>query len=218
MPVPPRSLHVLSSWRQNDRRATPSLLRLAPLAAVICAAVLCICRSSQLSDVQHTCLCVWFWCVLLSPCRIEKAQHSTSGCHPKQAKRQVSISTFNKWQLRHEKEHKTLSWLRCDKRQNHVETLWCETCRRFKDKIRGAKNFSTAWIAGFTNQKLSNVLDHGRSEQQKASMHMLRSEQAKATNAPLTAYAPITKSLLAMDKSLQGNMGKKFDICYVLAK
>ena len=49
-------------------------------------------------------------------------------------------------------------------------------------------------------------------------MHLFRAEQAKATNAPLTAYAPITKSLLAMDKSLQEKMSKKFDICYVLAK
>ena len=35
---------------------------------------------------------------------------------------------------------------------------------------------------------------------------------------PVTAYAPITKSLLVMDKSLEEKMGKKFDICYVLAK
>ena len=84
--------------------------------------------------------------------------------------------------------------------------------------MRGAKNFSTAWITGSTNQKLSNVLDHWPSEQHKASMHLLRAEQAKAANAPLTAYAPIAKSLLAMDKSLQEKMGKKFDIYYVLAK
>ena len=125
---------------------------------------------------------------------------------------------FHKWQSQQEKEHKTLSWLRCDKRQNHVETLGCETCRRFKDKIRGAKNFSTAWITGSTNQKLSNVLDHGRSEQHKSLMYLLRAEQAKASNTPLTVYAPITKSLLSMDKCLQEKMSKMFDICYVLAK
>ena len=34
MPVPPRSLHMLSLWHQNDGRATPSLLRLAPLAVI----------------------------------------------------------------------------------------------------------------------------------------------------------------------------------------
>ena len=49
-------------------------------------------------------------------------------------------------------------------------------------------------------------------------MHLLRAEQAKATNAPITAYTLIAKSLLAMDKSLQEKMGKKFDICFVLQK
>lgn len=141
-----------------------------------------------------------------------------SGSQPKQRKRQVSVATFQKWQSQQEKEHKTLSWLRCDKQQKHVETLWCATCRRFDDRIRATKNFSTAWITGSTNQKLSNVLDHARSEQHKSSMSLLRVEQAKATNAALTTYAPIAKSLLSMDKSLEERMGKKFDICYVLAK
>ena len=111
-----------------------------------------------------------------------------------------------------------LSWLRCDKQQKHVETLWCATCRRFDDRIRGTKNFSSAWITGSTNQKLSNVLDHVWSEQHKSSMSLLRVEQAKATNAALTTYAPIAKSLSSMDKSLEERMGNKFDICYVLAK
>ncbi len=114
---------------------------------------------------------------------------SSSDSQPKKAKRQVSVATLQKWQSQQEKEHKTLSWLRCDKQQKHVESLWCEACRRFEDKIRGVKNFSAAWITGSTNQKLSNVLDHARSDQHKSSMSLLRAEQAKATNTPLTAYA-----------------------------
>ena len=49
-------------------------------------------------------------------------------------------------------------------------------------------------------------------------MSLLRVEQAKATNRPVTVYAPIAQSLLSMDRSLQERMGKKFDICYMLAK
>ena len=143
---------------------------------------------------------------------------SSSGSQPRQAKRQVSVATFQKWQSQQEKEHETLTWLRCDKQQRYVESLWCETCRRFQDKIRGTKNFSAAWITGSTNQKLSNVLDHARSDQHKLSMSLLRVEQAKATNAPVTMYAPIAQSLLSMGRSLQERMGKKFDICYMLAK
>ena len=143
---------------------------------------------------------------------------SISGSQSKQAKRQVSLSTFQKWQSQQEREHKTLSWLRCEKQQTQVECLWCEACRKFEDKIRGVKNFSTTWIAGSTNQKLSSVLDHARNDQHKSSMSLLHAEQAKATNTPLTAYAPIARSLSLMDKSLQERMGKKFDICYVLEK
>ena len=49
-------------------------------------------------------------------------------------------------------------------------------------------------------------------------MSLLRVEQAKATNRPVTAYAPIAQTLLSMDRSLQERMGKKFDIFYMLAK
>ena len=49
-------------------------------------------------------------------------------------------------------------------------------------------------------------------------MSLLCVEQAKATNCPVTAYAPIAQSLLSIDRSLRERMGKKFDICYMLAK
>ena len=49
-------------------------------------------------------------------------------------------------------------------------------------------------------------------------MSLLHVEQVKATNRPVTTYAPIAQSLLSMDKLLQERMGKKFDVCYMLAK
>ena len=93
--------------------------------------------------------------------------------------------------------------------------MWCECCRRFEDRIRGVKAFSAAWISGSTNQKLSNVVDHARSDQHKLSISLVCTEKHKAMNRPITTYAPIAKSLLVMDNSLQEKMGKKFDICYV---
>ena len=57
---------------------------------------------------------------------------------------------------------------------------------------------------------------HG--DQHKLSMSLLRVEQAKATNHPVTAYASFAQSLLFMDRLLRERMGKKFDICYMLAK
>ncbi len=101
-----------------------------------------------------------------------------------------------------------------------LDTLWCETCRTFEDKICGTKNFSAVWIKGSTNQKLSNVLDHAKSDQHKRSMSVMRIQQAKATKAPLIEYAPIARSLLSgpMDQATKEKMGRKFDICYMLAK
>ena len=116
-----------------------------------------------------------------------------SGSQPKQRKRQVSVATFQKRQSQQEKEHKTLSWLRCDKQQKHVETLWCATCRRFDDRIRGAKNFSTAWITGSTNQNLSNVLDHARSEQHKSSMSLVVFTQDVLVQDKISPYHACTK-------------------------
>jgi hypothetical protein len=46
----------------------------------------------------------------------------------------------------------------------------------------------------------------------------MRANEAKAMKKPVTTYAPIATSLLVMDKSLEKKMGKKFDICYLLAK
>jgi hypothetical protein len=62
---------------------------------------------------------------------------SGSGNPAKKPKRKVSVATFQKWQKQEEKEHKTISWLRCDKQQSHVTSLWCQACRKFENNIRG---------------------------------------------------------------------------------
>ena len=62
------------------------------------------------------------------------------------------------------------------------------------------------------------MTDNAESDQHKLSMSLLSAEQAKAMNRPITSYAPIARSLLVMDKALEEEMGKKFDICRVLTK
>ena len=54
---------------------------------------------------------------------------------PDTEKRQVSVSTFKKWQSQYECEHQSLSWLRCDvdkANRELVGQLWCEACRKHK--------------------------------------------------------------------------------------
>ena len=74
------------------------------------------------------------------------------------------------------------------------------------------KNFSAAWISGSANHKLSNVSDHAWSDQHKLSMSLMRADEANAMKKPIITYAPIAKSLLVVDKSLEEKMGKKFDM------
>ena len=133
---------------------------------------------------------------------------ASSSSKSKKQKRQVSLATFCRWQTEKEKEYQTLSWLRCDKANQSVELLWCASCRKFEDKIRGVKNFSAAWISGSANHKLSNVSDHARSDQHKLSMSLLRADEAKAMKELITTYAPIAKNILVMDRSLEEKMGK----------
>ena len=136
-------------------------------------------------------------------------------------KRNVTVTTFNKWKSRFERDYCTLSWLRCDVSKEDktvVETLWCEVCRKHEDRITGMKNFSKAWINGSCNQKTSNIVDQASSEQHHAAMLRVRADAAKASNQPLTTYSPIARSLLVMDRAVRARMKRKFDICYVMAK
>ena len=148
---------------------------------------------------------------------------SSSGDIPatKKAKHQVTVSTFEKWQRNFDQEHQTLTWLKCDRDKqdkNLVALLWCSSCREYKSKICSMKNYSQAWITGSENQRTSNVLDHVASDQHRAAMSHLRTTQARASNEPVTSYAPIARSLLMLEESERVRMRRKFDLCYLMAK
>ena len=101
---------------------------------------------------------------------------SDSSVADKKKNRQVSVATFK--QTSYEKEYQSLSWLRCSTDEQDpslVDTLSCAVCTRFEANIRGLKNFSGAWISGSNNHRTSNIVDHAKSEQHKASMMRLRS-------------------------------------------
>lgn len=133
---------------------------------------------------------------------LKRSAASTSSTS-KKAKRQVTIATFKKWQTQYEREYQSLSWLRCDVDKHNrevVDLLWCDACRKHERSIVGMKNFSGAWIAGSSNHKTSNIVDHATSEQHKAVMICVRAEAAKTANQPVTTYSPIVRSLLTLDE------------------
>ena len=153
--------------------------------------------------------------------RASSGSGSTSSGASKKAKRQVTVATFEKWKREYNREHQSLSWLRCDKDKSDkslVATLWCELFRQHEDRIRSMRNFSAAWVTGSTNHRASNILDHAKSEQHTASMAYMRANHAKAQGKPVETYAPIARSLLVLDDSEKRKMTRKFEICYVLAR
>ena len=99
-----------------------------------------------------------------------------------------------------------------------MAVLWCSACREYDSKICSMKNYSRAWVTGSENQRTSNVLDHVASDQHKAAMSRLRTAQARASNEPVTSYAPIARSLLILNEPERGRMRRKFDVCYLMAK
>ena len=53
-------------------------------------------------------------------------------------KRNVFITTFERWQKQFDRNYQTSSWLRCEKDPSNcslVSTLFCEVCRVCEDKI-----------------------------------------------------------------------------------
>ena len=155
-------------------------------------------------------------------CDLSSGSSSSFSDSNKKHKRQITVSTFNKWQSQYNREHCSLLWLRCDKDQDDrtmVSTHWCDICRKHETNICGLKHFSRAWIEGSTNQRTSNVLDHATSNQHEAAMVRYNRDRAKANNEPINSVSPIARCLLTIDLTTRARMNKKFDdACYFLAK
>ena len=146
---------------------------------------------------------------------------SSSGSVSKKPKRQITLATFEKWQRNFDQDYSTLTWLKCEREKcdrHFVELLWCSACKEYEGRICSLKNYSAAWVTESGNHRTSNVLDHATSEQHKVAMKLLRTAQAKASNLPVTSYAPIARALMTLEEPEQAKMRNKFDMCYFLAK
>lgn len=148
------------------------------------------------------------------------AEDAAAGPSKKSSKRTVSKSTFEKWQREYERDHQTLTWLRCDldRDRRHVVSLFCSVCRKYEVSLQSLKNFSRTWIAGSTNQKVSNVLDHARSDVHKAAMAKMTADTVKASGGSAVLTSAIGRSMCTLDIETRARMKRKFDLCFVMAK
>ncbi len=81
---------------------------------------------------------------------LTSSDSSGSEITQKRAKRQVKYSTFEKWRRELNREHRCLEWLKCDRDEhdrNLVSTLWCNVCRRYKEKLQGMRNYTGIWVS-----------------------------------------------------------------------
>ena len=150
----------------------------------------------------------------------KRCASEVAGPSKKASKRQVTKATFDKWQQEFEREHQTLSWLRCDLQQDKrlVASLYCAVCKTYEDSLQSLKSFSRAWITGSTNQKVNNVLDHANSEVHKVAMTKKRADAVKASGGSAVQSSTIGRCLSALDSATRARMEKKFELCFVMAK
>ena len=148
------------------------------------------------------------------------SDRETAGPSRKHSKRQVTKATFDKWQQEYEREHQTLSWLRCnlERDKRHVASLHCAVCKKYEDSLLSLKSFSRAWISGTTNQKVSNVIDHATSEVHHVAMTRTRADTAKASGGSAALSSTIGRCLSTLDSDTRARMERKFDVCFVMAK
>jgi len=136
-----------------------------------------------------------------------KCGHSTTNLgeksSSKKSMRRLFKATFDKWE-RDEITHQTMSWLSCEleRDRSFVATLYCSLCKRFEHHIQSGRNFSAAWITGSSNKKLSNVIDHAKSNAHKAAMSRLHSEQVRQSGSSVVLSSRIGQSLLNLMKLL----------------
>ena len=88
--------------------------------------------------------------------------------------RALTVAAANRWKTTSLAEHLGSEWLiiNADK-GDHVVSLNCSVCKTHADKLKGMKNFSTAWaFTGSTNLRVSNAEDHERGEPHKRALDL----------------------------------------------
>ena len=94
-----------------------------------------------------------------------------------------------------------------------VIVLWCDTkcCHRDEELFESLDH----WLQQPEDQQ---IIDHTTSEQYRSAMTQECADAARVVNLPITSYLPTARSLLVTDEAVQGQMKRKFDICYVMVR
>ena len=136
----------------------------------------------------------------------KRAAASSLDDSPLSKKRGVTARTVDKWIAENDRVLNTTTWLQYDQvDREYVVTLTvtCSACIRFQDKLRGARNYSLAYVEGSKNLRASSFKDHARSDMHQRAMLLFKKSQS---------------SDVTLDAGSELKLTKKFEIAYLLCK
>ena len=94
---------------------------------------------------------------------------------PPTKKRAVCWKTVEKWMKENDRSLNTTVWLKFDSdSHDHVNTLSCKVCSRYKDKLIGMRNYHPAFIEGTSNVRASSFKDHAVTDMHTRAMALFR--------------------------------------------
>lgn len=138
-------------------------------------------------------------------------------------KRTVTCMTVEKWKKEDLANFASEDWLVYEIERSrsgegkYCSLLRCKVCQEYENSIHNRKNFSRVWIGGSTNFKLTNVVDHAKSEAHKIAVSLFNKSKGKRDFSFLSEKRqhPLEFNLSA---EKQEELKRKFDVAYFVAK
>ena len=84
----------------------------------------------------------------------------------------------------------------------------------YEAKLIGMRNFSRAFIDGWSNLKASAFKEHASSLMHQKSLVLYK----KSQSVPVTDYAPIVEALSTLDLRTEAILMQKFNFAYIICK
>ena len=135
--------------------------------------------------------------------------------------RRVTSSTVEKWKKNDLAIFEADTWLVYEVDQSEMgkfcSSLKCTVCVEFEQGIKKRRNFSRSWIDGSANFKLSNVIDHAKSDAHNEALALYKRRMGKAPSPPVPTGNQRTLEF-KLSKEQEEVFKKKFDISYFVVK
>jgi len=136
-------------------------------------------------------------------------------------KRNISYSTYLKWQSELDKECQTLSWLDCSltgkEGKKTVDRLKCTIYSKYNSRIHSMRNYSKKWVVGADSVRTNNVRDHARSDQHRHAMSLHYKESGSTAKVSEPSSSDVCTMLQRRSERDQDRLRKQFDIAYFVA-